>query len=69
MTTAVAGTLDLVVPDINYGPRTPGDDELRLCGEVADGKRAIELGISPWFNSIAFARAWRAVRALSERSA
>jgi SAM-dependent methyltransferase len=46
-----------VVSDINYGPGTPGDDELKLCGDVSDGKRAIELGISPWFNSIAFARA------------
>ena len=43
--------------DISYGPGTPGDDELKLCGEVSDGKRAVELGISPWFNSIAFARA------------
>ncbi len=46
-----------VVADINYGPGTPGDTELRLCGEVGDGRRAVELGISPWFNSIAFARA------------
>lgn len=46
-----------MVADINYGPGTPGDDELRLCGDVSDGKRAVELGISPWFNSIAFARA------------
>jgi SAM-dependent methyltransferase len=55
--TTRAGTLGVVVADINYGPGTPGDDELRLCGEVSDGRRAIELGISPWFNSIAFARA------------
>lgn len=46
-----------MVADISYGPGTPGDDELRLCGEVGDGRRAVELGISPWFNSIAFARA------------
>lgn len=46
-----------MVADISYGPGTPGDDELRLCGDVSDGKRAVELGISPWFNSIAFARA------------
>jgi SAM-dependent methyltransferase len=52
-----AGTLGDVVADINYGPGTPGDAELRLCGEVADGRRAVELGISPWFNSVAFARA------------
>ena len=46
-----------MVTDINYGPGTPGDDVLRLCGDVSDGRRAIELGISPWFNSVAFARA------------
>ncbi len=57
MTAGRAGTLDVVVADINYGPGTPGDAELRLCGEVGDGRRAIELGISPWFNSIAFAQA------------
>lgn len=57
MTQSRAGTLDDVVPDINYGPGSPGDNELKLCGEVSDGKRAIELGISPWFNSVAFARA------------
>jgi SAM-dependent methyltransferase len=52
-----SGHTGAVVADINYGPGTPGDDELRLCGEVGDGRRAIELGISPWFNSVAFARA------------
>ncbi len=46
-----------MVADISYGPDTPSDDELRLCGDVSDGRRAVELGISPWFNSIAFARA------------
>jgi len=54
---APSGHTGVVVADINYGPGTPGDDELRLCGEVGDGRRAIELGISPWFNSVAFARA------------
>jgi SAM-dependent methyltransferase len=51
------GHTGAVVADINYGPGTPGDDELRLCGDVTDGKRAVELGISSWFNSVAFARA------------
>ena len=54
---APSGHTGGVVADINYGPGTPGDTELRLCGDVGDGRRAIELGISPWFNSIAFARA------------
>lgn len=53
----LSGHTGRVVADINYGPGTPGDAELRLCGEVSDGRRAIELGISPWFNSIAFAHA------------
>ena len=52
-----SGHTGCVVADINYGPGTPGDAELRLCGDVSDGRRAVELGISPWFNSIAFARA------------
>ena len=46
-----------VVANINFGPGTPDDDELRLCGDVSDGRRAVELGISPWYNSIGFARA------------
>jgi len=46
-----------MVANITFGPGTPDDNELRLCGDVSDGKRAVELGISPWFNSIAFARA------------
>lgn len=46
-----------MVANISYGPGAPDDNELRLCGDVSDGKRAVELGISPWFNSIGFARA------------
>jgi SAM-dependent methyltransferase len=38
-----------------YGRDLPGDDELRLCGDVSDGKRALELGVSNQFNAIAFA--------------
>jgi len=45
-----------VVANINFGPGAANDDELRLCGDVADGRRAVELGISTWFNSIGFAR-------------
>jgi SAM-dependent methyltransferase len=54
---AGAGTLDIVAADISYGPGTPSDDELRLCGDITDGKRAVELGISDSFNSVAFAQA------------
>ncbi len=46
-----------VVANIKFGPGAPDDDELRLCGDVSDGRRAVELGISPWYNSIAFAQA------------
>jgi SAM-dependent methyltransferase len=44
-----------VVANIIYGSSIPGDAELRLCGEVSDGARAVELGVSPWSNAIAFA--------------
>ena len=43
--------------NITYGPNTPTDDELRLCGEITDGKRAVELGVSSAFNAVAFAQA------------
>ncbi|NND75221.1 MAG: methyltransferase domain-containing protein [Ilumatobacter sp.] len=46
-----------MVADISYGAGIPGDAELRLCGDLSGGKRALELGVSDWFNSIAFARA------------
>lgn len=46
------------VPDvITYGPDVPGDDELRLCGDVSGGKRALELGVSDGVNALAFALA------------
>jgi SAM-dependent methyltransferase len=51
------GHTDQVVANINFGSGAPDDDELRLCGDVSDGRRAVELGISPWYNSIGFARA------------
>jgi SAM-dependent methyltransferase len=44
-----------VVANIIYGSSIPGDAELRLCGEVSDGARAVELGVSPWGNAVAFA--------------
>jgi SAM-dependent methyltransferase len=43
--------------NIIYGRGIPGDTELRLCGDVGDAKRAVELGVSEWFNSIEFAQA------------
>jgi SAM-dependent methyltransferase len=46
-----------VAANISYGHAIPGDAELRLCGDVDGSKRAVELGVSEWFNSIEFARA------------
>ena len=43
--------------NITYGVGIAGETELRLCGDVSGAKRAVELGISPWFNSIEFAKA------------
>jgi SAM-dependent methyltransferase len=42
---------------ISYGSGVAAEDELRLCGDLSGGKRAIELGISSGQNSIAFALA------------
>ena len=35
----------------------PTDDELRICGDIGDGKRALELGVSREQNALAFAAA------------
>ena len=40
---------------ISYGPGLPTEAELRLCGDLSGGRRAIELGISTAANSLAFA--------------
>jgi SAM-dependent methyltransferase len=42
---------------IRFGRDIPDDRELRLCGDISGGKRAIELGVSRDQNSIAFALA------------
>jgi SAM-dependent methyltransferase len=52
-----SGQTGAVVANITYGSAIPGEAELRLCGDVGDAKRAVELGVSEWMNSIAFARA------------
>lgn len=52
------GTLDRVTTTpIRFGRDIPDDRELRLCGDIGDGKRAIELGVSREQNAIAFALA------------
>lgn len=40
---------------ISYGRDIPDDRQLRLCGDISGGKRALELGISRQHNAIAFA--------------
>ena len=49
--------LSNVAANITYGSGIPGDAELRLCGDVSGAKRAVELGVSEWFNAVEFARA------------
>lgn len=46
-----------VPANITFGSGIPGDAELRLCGDVSGAKRAVELGVSEWFNSLEFAAA------------
>ncbi len=40
---------------IRFGRDVPTDDELRICGDIGDGKRALELGVSREQNALAFA--------------
>ncbi len=47
----------MTTPAISFGRDIPDETELRLCGDISDGKRAIELGIGSSRNSIAFALA------------
>ena len=41
---------------IRFGRDVPTDAELRICGDVGDGKRALELGVSREQNALAFAK-------------
>ena len=52
-----SGHTGAVVANISYGDGIPTDAELRLSGDVSGGKRAVELGVSDWFNAIEFAQA------------
>ena len=40
------------------GETFPGDDELHLCGDVSDGKRTLELGVSTAMQRHRFRRRW-----------
>lgn len=50
-------TGDVTTAAIKFGRDIPDDTELRLCGEIGDGKRALELGASRDRNALAFAMA------------
>lgn len=43
------------VAEIVYGTDIPTEAELRLCGDLGEHRRAVELGISPWRNALQFA--------------
>jgi len=53
--TAAPDRMGGVEANIIFGSGIPGNAELRLCGDVGGAKRALELGVSQWFNSIEFA--------------
>lgn len=54
---AIRKTGPVTTPAISYGRDLPDDRELRLCGDISDGKRALELGVSREQNALAFALA------------
>ena len=47
----------VTTPAISFGRDIPDESELRICGDITGGKRAIELGISRAHNALAFALA------------
>ena len=52
---AIRQTGPVTTTTISFGRDIPDDAELRLCGDITDGKRALELGIGRSQNAIAFA--------------
>jgi SAM-dependent methyltransferase len=42
---------------IRFGRDLPTENDLRICGDISGGKRALELGVSRHRNSLAFAAA------------
>jgi SAM-dependent methyltransferase len=65
MTVAVGrvGQTEQMALHLSYGARIPHEGELRLCGDL-NGKRTIELGISPDINALALAQAGSKAMAL-----
>ncbi len=47
----------VTTPAIRFGRDLPDENDLRLCGDIGDGKRALELGVSREQNALAFATA------------
>ncbi len=47
----------VMTPAISFGRDIPDESELRLCGDISDGNRALELGVGRSQNAIAFALA------------
>ncbi len=54
---AIRHTGAVTTPSISFGRDIPDDADLRLCGDIGGGKRALELGIGRSQNAIAFALA------------
>jgi len=54
---AIRQTVRVTTTAISFGRDIPNDLELRLCGDISGGKRALELGISRQQNALAFALA------------
>lgn len=50
----VAATTLTAVDDVSYGEGIPGEAQLRLLGDLGDGRRVVELGIAG--NAVAFAQ-------------
>ena len=54
---AIRKTGAVTTSAISFGRDIPDDRELRLCGDISGGRRALELGVSREMNAIAFALA------------
>ena len=48
----IPDTMGDVAANITFGSGIPGDAELRLCGDVSEAKRAVELGVFEWYDSV-----------------
>lgn len=53
----ISQTGPVTTPAISFGRDIPDESQLRLCGDITGGKRALELGIGRSQNALAFAQA------------